>query len=214
MKKMEICDGIIFDVDGTMWDSTDVCAIGYNRVITRLLGEEYPHCNGDILKKLFGKTTQEIGAGLFPDRTPQEQYNFTIMCIEEEMLCLHETPPAPFEGIKEALERLKGFCPMFVVSNCEAGYIEFFLESSHLTEYFTDHLCLSDTGFDKKGNIAEIIRRHGLKHAVYVGDLQGDANAAHGAGIPIIYARYGFGEVVDPDYVIDSPRELPEVFGL
>ena len=129
------------------------------------------------------------------------------------MICLHETPPGPFEGIREALERLKGLCPMFIVSNCEGGYIEFFLESSNLTEYFTDHLCLSDTGFNKKGNIEEIIRRHGLKNAVYVGDVQGDADSAHGAGIPIIYASYGFGNVSDPDYVIASPGELPDVFG-
>ena len=59
------CDGIIFDVDGTLWDSTDICALGFNRAIERLLGKDYPKTNGDQLKKLFGKTTAGIGAGLF-----------------------------------------------------------------------------------------------------------------------------------------------------
>ena len=213
-KYLQECDGIIFDIDGTMWDSTEICARGYNRAIDRLLGRDYPHCNAAILKKLFGKTTQEIGAGLFPDRTRQEQYDFTMECIREEMVCFHETPPVPFEGLREVLELLKGHFPMFIVSNCECGYIEFFMESGGLEEYFTDHLCPGDTGLDKKGNIGEIIRRHGLKKAVYIGDVQGDADSAHGAGIPIIYAAYGFGTVSDPDCTIQTLAQLPELFGL
>lgn len=204
-------DGIIFDVDGTLWDSTEICALGFNRAIDRLLGKDYPRTNADQLKTLFGKTTAGIGAGLFPDRSPQEQVDFTLECIREEMVCLREEAPLPYPGIPEAVRELSKRYPLFIVSNCEQGYIELFMESSGLTSYFTDHLSLGDTGHVKKDNIEEIIRRNHLKNAVYIGDVQGDADSAHGAGIPIIYAAYGFGKIKDAEYTIQSPLELLDI---
>lgn len=204
-------DGIIFDVDGTLWDSTEICARGFNRAIERLLGENYPKTNADQLRKLFGKTTAGIGAGLFPDRTPQEQVDFTLECIREEMVCLKEEAAKPYPGIPEVVRELSKRYPLFIVSNCEQGYIELFMESSGLTSYFTDHLSLGDTGHVKKDNIAEIIRRNHLKNAVYIGDVQGDADSAHGAGIPIVYAAYGFGKIEDAEHIIHTPLELIEI---
>jgi len=209
------CDGIILDIDGTMWDSTEICARGYNNAITRLLGKDYPHCNADLLRKLFGKTTAEIGAGLFPDRTPQEQYDFTMECIHDEMICFRETPPQPFPGLKDVLTLLKTKADLFIVSNCECGYIEFFMKCSDIDgSYIKEHLCVGDTGLDKQGNISLLIEKYGLKHAVYVGDVQGDADSAHAAGIPIIFASYGFGNICDADYTVNSLEELPGLFGI
>lgn len=204
-------DGIIFDVDGTLWDSTEICARGFNRAIERLLGKDYPKTNADQLKTLFGKTTAGIGAGVFPDRSPEEQVAFTLECIREEMVCFEEEAPAPYPGVPEMVKELAGRYKLFIVSNCEQGYIEFFMDSCGLREYFTDHLSLGDTGRVKQDNIAEIVRRNQLKNAIYVGDVQGDADSAHGAGVPIIYAAYGFGKIKDAEYEIHSPLELVKI---
>lgn len=205
-------DGIIFDVDGTLWDSTEICARGFNRAIERLIGKDYPKTNADQLKTLFGKTTAEIGAGVFPDRSPQEQVDFTLECIKEEMVCFGEEAPKPYPGVPEMVKELSKRYPLFIVSNCEQGYIEFFMDSAGLTSYFKDHLSLGDTGLVKQGNIEEIIRRNHLKKAVYIGDVQGDADSAHGAGIPIVYAAYGFGKIADAEFIIHSPSELLDIF--
>jgi len=53
-----------------------------------------------------------------------------------------------------------------------------------------------------------IIQRNNLINPVYVGDTEGDLKASRYAGIPFIYARYGFGNVKEFDYVIDSFEEL------
>ncbi len=47
---------------------------------------------------------------------------------------------------------------------------------------------------------------------MYVGDTQGDRNAARLAGIPFVYASYGFGNVEDYDYKIDRFPELVDMY--
>ena len=38
--------------------------------------------------------------------------------------------------------------------------------------------------------------------------MQGDADASHAAGVPIIYASYGFGEITDAEEKIDRFEDL------
>ncbi|MGX8704387.1 MAG: HAD hydrolase-like protein, partial [bacterium] len=98
--------------------------------------------------------------------------------------------------------------PIFIVSNCQAGYIEAMLEATGLGAFVTDHLCPGDTGKAKAANICQIIDKYSLTDAVYVGDTAGDAKAAAAAGIPFIFAAYGFGEVTAPAGSISAPLDL------
>ena len=67
------------------------------------------------------------------------------------------------------------------------------------------------TGLDKGENIRLVMARNGVRRAVYVGDTQGDADAAKKAGVPLIFAAYGFGRVADAEYVIQEISELPSI---
>ena len=58
-------------------------------------------------------------------------------------------------------------------------------------------------------NIRLVMERNGVTKAVYVGDTQGDADAAAKAGIPFIFTEYGFGSVKDAAARIASLPELP-----
>ena len=51
-----------------------------------------------------------------------------------------------------------------------------------------------------------------MKEAVYVGDTQGDANACDMAGVPMIYASYGFGNVEGDYPVIRKFSDLLDLF--
>ncbi|NCC43201.1 MAG: HAD family hydrolase [Clostridia bacterium] len=101
---------------------------------------------------------------------------------------------------------------LFIVSNCQAGYIEVFLKSSGFGQYFEGHLCPGDTGNAKADNIRQIIRDYKLASPVYVGDTDGDHRATKSAGIPFVFAAYGFGSVCSPDYTINCPKELLKIF--
>ena len=55
------------------------------------------------------------------------------------------------------------------------------------------------------------MHKYGLTLPVYVGDTQGDSDAAHAAGARMVYCAYGFGNVEDADAVIHSFGELKDI---
>lgn len=205
-------DGIIFDVDGTLWDSTPVVAKAYNRIIeenTALPLRVTP----DDLKKLFGKPMDEIFACLLPSLSKAKQQRLAEMCFEQEHLELEKTPGTPYEGLEETLRALSQKYPLFIVSNCQRGYIALFLRKMGLGRYIKNHLCFGQTGTSKGQTILRLMRENQLTAPVYVGDTQGDADACAEAGIPFVFAEYGFGSIEDAQYRIASLKELQNLFG-
>ena len=114
--------------------------------------------------------------------------------------------------MKETIQKLSKKYPLFIVSNCQAGYIEAFLENTGLQKYFADHLCPDDTGRLKADNIKIIMEQNGIEEAVYVGDTQGDADACKEAGVPMVYAAYGFGKVEDECVTIQQFDQLLDLY--
>ena len=52
------------------------------------------------------------------------------------------------------------------------------------------------------------MERNGNDRAFYLGDTQGDLNAADQAGIPFVHAAYGFGRV---DRAVPAIQELSQL---
>lgn len=116
-----------------------------------------------------------------------------------------------YPKLVEVLDELKKHYRLFIVSNCEEGYIQCFLNAHKLHDYFEDFEYPGRTRASKAENIRMIIERNELETPIYVGDTQGDANSSQKAGVPFVYAKYGFGNVDEYEFAIDSFAELPEV---
>ena len=116
-------DGIIFDVDGTLWDSVEVVAESWNLAIKENSDLE-PNLNREILQGLFGKTMDEIAAGVFPDLDPDSRRKLMDICFDYENRYLETHPGVYYEGVMDTLKELALEYPLFIVSNCQCGYIE------------------------------------------------------------------------------------------
>ncbi len=86
------------------------------------------------------------------------------------------------------------------------------MKSLGIEDCITDFECPGYTGLPKGENCKLVMERNGFQSAVYVGDTQGDADAAALAGIPFVFCEYGFGEVEKYDYSIKKFPELLELF--
>lgn len=203
-------DSIIFDVDGTIWDSTGVVEDAWNEAFLKL-GIMDRKVTADELKTLFGRPMEEIIEIIFPDKPLEERKKIGEICFEYEHAFLRKKAGTVYDGMEKVLKLLNDSYELYIVSNCQAGYIETVLKATGFGVYFQDHICPGDSGKLKADNIKIIMERHKLKDTVYVGDTQMDADACKKAGVPIIFAAYGFGTVKEPDYVIEKPMDLFEL---
>ena len=202
---------LIFDIDGTLWDTRALVARGYNVELERL-GRPDLFLTAEYLTSLFGKTAQEIADVIFRDYPAGERLGLIMNCMETERVVLRADPcQVGYEGVKETLLKLKERYRLFVVSNCECGYPEIMMEKLGLQDVFEDHLCHGDTGLPKGDTIRLLMERNAVTEAVYIGDTQGDCDASRAAGIPFIFCAYGFGSPDRYDARLEDFRQLPEV---
>ncbi|MBQ9482897.1 MAG: HAD family hydrolase [Ruminiclostridium sp.] len=201
--------GILFDLDGTLWDSSANVIRAWNKCIAEQsdLGLVFTQ---DQMRSYMGKTLEQIADIMFPMLSGEDRMTLIRKCTAEEDAYLADHPSYIFPNEKETLEALHNDFFLAVVSNCQDGYIQLFLDQCGFKELFSDFECAGRTGLDKAGNIKLVAERNGLDKCVYVGDTVMDGEAARGAGVPFIHAGYGFGSPDDFDARITDITELPD----
>ncbi|HHY27883.1 MAG TPA: HAD family hydrolase [Desulfitobacterium dehalogenans] len=214
MDKLRDIDGIIFDLDGTLWDATEPVRVSWNKALKEFdqeQGLQTDELSIDQIKGVMGLQIPEIGRKLFPSFA--EEVREKIMDRGGEIECeyLRKQGGILYPHVEKSLEALAQRHKLFIVSNCQMGYIEAFFFAHRLEKYFVDYEHPGRTGLTKGENIKLIMSRNNLKNPVYVGDTSGDAKAAQEAGVPFIYASYGFGCVKSCDRVMDSFEQLLEL---
>lgn len=199
-------DSVIFDLDGTLWDSTKQILEAWNEIIKRYPQMSRKELDLEELSSYMGLPMYEIAERMLPLETKEMQMAIMDeMCeFENEYLALHGG--VLFEGLEGTLSELSKKYRLFIVSNCQDGYIEAFLKAHKLEKYFTDTECWGRTRLPKSESNKLLVERNDLKAPVYVGDTAGDAKAAALAGIPFIFAQYGFGNVSEENYIYKISR--------
>lgn len=199
-------DGILFDLDGTLWNATRSLAASWTEVLRQI--PDVTHIpTVEEFEGVMGMTNESLVQTLFPYLPLSRGLEIFDLCVEAEIRYLAEHGGILYNGIEELFETLSSKLPLFIVSNCNAGYIESFLTAHHFDRYIKDHECIGRTGLQKCDNIRLVVERNHLQKPVYVGDTEMDAHSAELAGVPFIHAAYGFGEV-DTTQKIHTPLEL------
>lgn len=201
-------ESLIFDIDGTLWDSRALVAEGYNLQL-RDEGLERYCVDAARLRPLFGKVMSAIADALFPDMPPQVRYPLMERCMARENRYLEENEcRIGYAGIAETLCTLSKTHRLFIVSNSQQGYPELCIQKLGLGQWIGGHLCFGDTGTGKGQTIRTLMNRYGITSCAYIGDTQGDYEATVEAGVPFIWAAYGFDTPSGYALKIDSPVDL------
>lgn len=206
-------ESIIFDLDGTLWDSSENVAAswaetvrGYGNPLLRNM-----NITGADIRGVMGMPMDAIAKKLFPMLSVTQQIDLLEKCSEYENNYLAVKGGTLFDKTEETLAKLSADHRLFIVSNCQCGYIEAFFEFCGFERMFTDYLCWGDTGKPKSGTIKLLMQKNKCSSAAYVGDTQGDCNAAFEAGIPFVHAAYGFGMINTPDRVSASAESISKL---
>jgi phosphoglycolate phosphatase len=204
-------DGIIFDLDGTLWDSTAACAQGWNEALRALRMNERVITAGDI-EKIMGMPLEECFATTFPETDPELRLKIAKECFAKEIEVIKRTGAAIYPGVRKGLETLSAQYSLFIVSNCHPEYLKTFFQYSGLRSLFQDSECHGNTGLAKGQNIRLVVERNKLKKPCYIGDTSSDQEAARIAGVSFYHVAFGFGSPVKPCPQFQNFSELTKHF--
>ena len=186
-------ESLIFDIDGTLWDSRALVAEGYN-IQLKQEGLDHLCVTAEDLKPLFGKVMTEIADVILATIPEEKRYDLMERCMATENQYLHDNPcEIGYPGVRDTIAQLSKRYRIFIVSNSQCGSPELCIEKLGLTPYVEGHMCFGDTGTSKGKTIRTLMAKHNIGSCAYVGDTQGDYEATVEADVPFIWCTYGFG---------------------
>ena len=201
--------GLIFDMDGTLWDSSENVAASWTEQLKKS-GYDRNITKQDIMN-VMGLTMDKIADIIFSDLPKEERMKLLDMCCEYENDYLRKNGGELYSGLEKTLVSLKEKYHLYIVSNCQKGYIEAFLDHFDFWKYFEDIECYGNNLKEKGDNIDLLAERNGLEKAYYIGDIQGDYDSAVKAGVDFIHAAYGFGTIRETVPELTEFCRLPEL---
>lgn len=169
-------DAVVFDLDGTLWNSCLSVQKAWNLGLDSWR-VEHPLARENLSLKevegIMGLAFDEIFAKLFPEYSSEFQKTLGLYLEEFEKEGLAENGGDIYPGVNELSLEMVHQVPLGIVSNCQEGYIENFLNQAKELSLvgFKSH---GHTGLPKHQNIADLCQENDWNKVVYLGDTLSD----------------------------------------
>ena len=202
---MNMLHGVIFDLDGTLADTLDVCIEAFQNAIEIHAGNRP---TPDEVVALWGPTEEGVLRAAVGS-----EWELAVETFLTEYERLHVSVLAPFPGIRSVMDRLAGAgVPTAVVTGKGPRSTRISLEVLGLERAFEFVEAGSIDGVVKAEKITRIADRWGVpaNSVAYVGDHPHDTREAHSAGVIAVAAAWSSHADVealhssDPDEFFDS----------
>lgn len=203
---------LVFDLDGTLVDSKLDLALAVNAMRNEL---GLPPLSLELIASYVGHgvtllVRRSLGAQA-TDENVEKGLAFFLDYYRQHML----DNTAPYPGVSEALEKLKG-CKMAVLTNKPVNFSREMISRLGYDDYFS-HVYGGNSFAQKKPDpmgLHKLMEELNVSpsETVMVGDSDTDILTGRNAGVLTCGVTYGFGahtlEKVSPDVIIDDMREL------
>jgi phosphoglycolate phosphatase len=199
-------DAIIFDIDGTLFDSADLCTKSWNLALESM-GAKIT-ISKDNMKKSLGLNTEEIIAKLIPKEFNNIP-NLNILLDKYEITTLEKDGCQLYPNVMKVIKKLAHNHKIGIISNCQEKYLSQFLKHSGLSDYITDNDCYGRAKNTKTEMIKKMSKKNNWKKYVYVGDTEKDYHACQNARCDFIHANYGYGKI---KHAITKIKNIKDIY--
>jgi len=183
-------DALIFDLDGTLWNSNESCVKGWNSVLEKLDYKDRITVQGMDL--ITGKSVDECIDILLPG-IKEKHNDITELITISEKEAIEKSGASIYPDVLEKTIDLSSYFKIFIASNCQESYLLKFIEYSDLAPVLSGWDCYGSSKTEKHLMISNIKRKNNIQRAVYIGDTAYDKESAELSGSDFIQVTYGFG---------------------
>jgi len=212
---------IAFDIDGTIYDSSEIIVDAYHRGIRNYMEK---HGNPGIsipgyreLVGVVGIPVEEIFTTLFPGLGREAQREIGGLCNDAFVEIIGKGGGRVFGHVHSTMESLSrtGYV-MLAASNGRKEYVEIILRSFDLMKYFSPPFIYTGPGIpDKVAIVARYKEKvSGDNLLIMIGDRYTDRDAALKNKIPFIGCAFGHAgesEIAGSRWIVRGFDEIPGV---
>lgn len=200
---------LIFDMDGTLWDTTKTTLEAANIVADRY--EEVKPFEMVTIKRGMGLSSKENAKNYFPYLEEKKGLFYLSEIRKENFKLINEKGAHIYDRALDTLKSLSKKYKLGIITNNTDGYAKLFIDVSGLKDFFTDYMGAASYGISKGEAIKKMVDKYKDKDNYYIGDIKKDMDSTLEAGIKFIHARYGFEPKLECDKHIDDISELENI---
>jgi phosphoglycolate phosphatase-like HAD superfamily hydrolase len=218
---LTVPEALIFDMDGTLFQTETLLLPSYERMFDRLRAEgvfEGPTPPESIILGSLGLLLRDIWKKVLPEHDEAVHRRADVILLEEQMAGLENGVGVLYPGVKETLEALHNRgCRMFVASNGLEDYVKGVATATGIAPLFDGLYSAGEHGTATKVELVRLLlNESGVKSAWMVGDRSSDVEAGVRNSLTVIgceYAEFGVSssELDGADVRI---RSFPELLAL
>ena len=202
-------DNLIFDLDGTLFDSAPEILV----CLKKALQLNNVDINDNLNKSIIGPPLKETLKNLV-----QKKDTVKIDKIIENFIELYDSDycykTKLYKGVQETLKILKKKKNLILITNKRIIPTEKMLKNSKIIELFDNYFSVDPNDQSKKDKstlISKTIKDYKInpQNTAYIGDTMGDFIASKKNNIKFIFAGWGYGKYVeDADLHLTDIREM------
>ncbi|MDR6226999.1 HAD family hydrolase [Desmospora profundinema] len=211
---------LIFDMDGTLFQTEKVAVPAFHRTFRRLKEAGFSVREAPderAIQAVFGLTLHDIWERLLPGTEKNVRETADSWWLEEELKGLEQGMGELYPGVEATLHRLhRNGHRLFIASNGLGPYIRGILQTFHLAPLFTAVYSAGEQGIGEKERLVEkLIKEHAVHHGVMIGDRSSDVRAGKMNNLWVVgcryagYPQFGRGDELDgADFILSSFEDL------
>ena len=202
--------GLLFDLDGTLLNTLEDLL---DATIYALRTHGYPERTLPELRRFVGNGAENQIRLSLPEGADAETVQKVLAVYKPYYTDHCQIKTAPYPGVPELLERLKGEWPMAIVSNKPEVAVK-----TLCAQHFPGIYALGEAPDCPRKPAPDMVfkamKAIGVEACIYVGDSEVDIRTARNAGVPCVSVLWGFRdrEVLEAEggrYFCADAAELP-----
>ena len=211
-------ESIIFDMDGTLFQTDNILELALDDAFEKLRALKYWSGGTPIhaYREIMGVPLPKVWEALLSEHSMEVREQTDAYFLERLIHNIKLGKGALYPNVKETFEYLiANDYSIYIASNGLTAYLQAIVDHYHLDRWVTETFSIQQIDTLNKGDLVRtIIEKYEIKDGAVVGDRLSDINAAKDNGLLAIGCNFDFAqedELAQADVVINDLIELKAV---